>query len=462
MTFKPDKQHSSYTNMLAVWKACRDANTGQRAIKEAGETYLPRLTKQENEAYAAYLLRAVFFNATGRTVDALVGLIFRKKPVYSIPVGAEDWVLDINLAGKTLEGFARQCVKETVVVGRLGILVDMPVAPQTEPGTAITVAEARAMSLRPYATLYRAESIINWEVGRLNGVTKLINVFLCEDDNGKSKIRQLTLQNGYYEQIVWIKTDKEEWIVETTATPVMDGSPLKEIPFYFLAPEEPDSEIQNSPIEDLAYVNIAHYRNSADYENGLHLSGLPTPYVTGVQGNDLKEVHLGGAAWAIPDKDSKVGFLQVGAEGFTSLEKGMESKEMQMAALGARIIAPEKKAAEAAETAGIRRGGENSVLSAISGSVEMQILKVLQFMAKWQGIEEKFTFELNKDYLPTPMDAAMLTALLKAVQSGDISEETFFETLKAGEVVAQNLTFEDEQERKAHSTPSLGPIDDNQ
>jgi hypothetical protein len=139
----------------------------------------------------------------------------------------------------------------------------------------------------------------------------------------------------------------------------------------------------------------------------------------------------------------------------------MDRKEQQMAAIGARISAPEKKAAEAAETAGIRRGGENSVLADIAGAVELPIRQALAFMAFWAGLSGDVVFEFNKDFLPIQMDSAMLTALVSAWQSGTISEQTFFENMQAGELINESVTFDDEKERKADSTPPLGMTPDD-
>jgi hypothetical protein len=52
--------------------------------------------------------------------------------------------------------------------------------------------------------------------------------------------------------------------------------------------------------------------NSADLENGAHVSGLPTPYITGI--DEKTTINLGtGTILTIPEANSKVGFLQVDA-----------------------------------------------------------------------------------------------------------------------------------------------------
>jgi signal peptidase I len=50
---------------------------------------LPRLDSQTDDEYAAYKLRASFFNATARTADGFVGLIFRREPKMKLPDGQQ-------------------------------------------------------------------------------------------------------------------------------------------------------------------------------------------------------------------------------------------------------------------------------------------------------------------------------------------------------------------------------------
>ena len=458
----PDIVHDDYTDMLETWTACRDAAIGQRAIHKAGDTYLPKLAGQESKDYNAYKGRAQFYGATGRSIKGMKGLVFRIKPVLEVPKGMVEWVEDITLDGKTLNGLAECCLGETLTVARGGLLVDHPKGAQTE--NPVTVAAARQLGLRPYITLYKAESIRYWKRERVQNVTKLTYLVLAEtfdtDEGQEEQLRVLRLDQGVYTQEVYRKS-KDEWDLYDVITPVMNGSPIDEIPFFFLSPEETGCDVQSPPIEDLVNVNISHYKNSADLEHGAHMSGLPTPYITGI--DDESPVMLGSATiLKIPNPESQVGFMQVGAEGFASIEKLMDRKEQQMAALGARLIAPEKKQVEATETHQIRRGAENSVLASIVGNVERQIVKALEFMALWGGYETEIRYELNKDYIPNPMSPAMLKELTAAWQSGAISEQAYFEALQAGEMYGDSVNFEDERERKAETPPALGNLDDTE
>lgn len=462
---KPDDKHPDYNEYLPVWKKCRDAAKGQRAIKGAGEVYLPRLSGQSDEEYyKKYLVRANYFNATGRTVDTLTGMVFRKSANIEFPESLKSWLDDITLTDETLADFAETAFTEMLITGRAGILVDMP-----QSDGEMTLAEVQALNIRPYLSLYEAESIINWEMARINNAYRLKNVWLAEEyrnEQGeiKQQIRQLTLENGFYEQVLWREgVGKAGWYEFSRVAPTKGNNPFGEIPFYPLSKKKPTMQVTEPPIESLADVNIAHYQTSVDLRQLLHMASVPTLFITGhdrEEGSD--PIALGSStAHVLPEAEAKAYFVQCGTEGSAPLRDEMTDLVQQMAALGTRIIAPEKKQAEAAETANIRRGSENSTLSSIAGVLERQLEKALRFAVDWMGIAGDVTVELNRDYTQWNLGAQDLTALVASVQAGLLSKESFFTILQYAELVDENLTFEEEQDRIASDGPALAEMRDN-
>jgi len=82
--------HAEYDANANAWLRARDVFAGEDAVKAAGVRYLPRLDSQTDEEYAAYKSRASFFNATGRTTDGFVGLIFRREPTFKLPYDRQE------------------------------------------------------------------------------------------------------------------------------------------------------------------------------------------------------------------------------------------------------------------------------------------------------------------------------------------------------------------------------------
>lgn len=470
-----DSEHPEYIGRKEQWEKMRDTTAGQEAIHKAGQKYLPKLSGQTDDDYKAYQCRALFYGATGRTVEGLSGMIFRKDPQYTVPAGLEPMLEDVTLGGLSLLGFAQEVVDDIITVARAGILVDHPtVAANT------TKMQAEAANIRPFLKHYTAENIFNWKVEGRNNAQVLTQVRLLETveikssefDNGMRKqIRVLDLEptTGNYRQRVFVEnkqanTANDKWIQEgDDVYPQMNGAPLQFIPFYFVGAKNSLPCPEKPPLIDMANVNLSHYRSTADLEHGAHFTGLPTAVITGHTDDDSEgknaEYRIGAAtAWIFPNPETKVQYLEFQGQGLEALENRIAKKEEQMAFLGARMLSPEKKSAETAETAAIHRMGESSVLASLAQSVGEAIEKALRFMSEWAGFDggEAVEYKLNKDFMATIMTPQELTALLQTWQAGGIAYDDLLDNLKRGEIVRQERTAQDIRSEVETENPFMG------
>ncbi len=468
-----DTLHPAYDGAAARWKRCRDAVAGQDAVHAAGIAYLPRLTEQKSDEYAAYKTRAGWYGATGRTHQGLLGMVFRKPPVAEMPAALLAMTEDIDLAGTTLEGLAREVVSEVLEVGRVALLVEYPAAsPQ-----GLTLAQAQAQNVRSYVSTYRAEHIRQWREMRVGNVTKLGLVVLREmadnpdptDPYTVPKVEQLRalmllpLTDGRmgYVQRLFKKNARDQWEqFGPDIIPLRAGAPLDTIPLVIFAPDSLAADISKPPLLDLADVNFSHYRSTADLEHGAHFAGLPTAVVSGyTKETEGERLCIGSAAaWVFPDPQAKAEYLEFTGQGLGALEKRCEVKEAHMAALGARMLAPEKTGVEAAETLAQRHSGEASVLAGIAMVAGRGLERVLQIMAQWEGISGDISYKLNDDYMPAGLSAQDLTALVGAWQAGAMSWETLFANLKRGEIVQADTEEQDERDRLDAAGPPLAAV----
>ena len=141
-------KHQEYIDYKYTWETLRAAYVGSGAIKTApdrrvevrgvrmaGTKYLPRpLGMVRDEQYAAYRDRASWYAATERTVQGLTGAIFRREPVIEAPAILTPQLEDITQTGVPLRTFAERVVRETLLMGRFGVLVDFPQPVMALPG----------------------------------------------------------------------------------------------------------------------------------------------------------------------------------------------------------------------------------------------------------------------------------------------------------------------------------------
>ena len=337
-------KHSEYSKNLTKWQLMRDALAGE----VAKEKYVPKLSDQEAEEYSAYVGRAEFYNATARTQVALTGLLFAKPPKVELPEVLKTIAENVSLDDDTLEALAKNIANECLSVGRCGVLVDLPSVEKAD----YSKLEAERLNLRAYATLYKAENIINWKTTKINGSNVTSLVVLAETyaeptqdefvDKIKTRYRVLDLHEGYYRQRVFSETKAGNFEVVSEIYPSANGRKLEYLPFTFFNVNDLKTAVEKPPLLDLARVNISHFRSEVDLEHGTHFTALPTPYVTGYQGETEGKLKIGSTAvWAINSPDAKVGFLEFSGAGLSTLENRIAVKEKRMSILGARLLLDE-------------------------------------------------------------------------------------------------------------------------
>jgi len=455
MSIKPDTTHSDYSQNAAAWKRCRDFVAGSDQVKAQGENYLPKLTGQPAAEYSAYKNRTVFFNGSSRTVEGFSGMVMRVEPQVELPKALEELLDDADYQGTSLYEFAGSQVTDVLTVGRSGILVDMP----SSGAEIITQAQAIAQGLRPYLAHYPAETILNWKQDRVNGKTVTTRVVLKEsytvgtdDEFVDQKLVQIRVldfdEAGYYRQRLFRRNGKGEWEqFGEDIYPLKNRKKMALIPFVFLGPESTTPAVQKSPILDMVNVNLGHYQLSADYYNALHFTGLPTPVITGQKIPENDSIALGSESFLVlSNQGANAFFLEFEGRGIGAVETEIKNLEQRMAVLGARMLMEDKKMAEAAETAAIHRSGEAGVLAGVAGAVSKGIKSALQLAAEWVNATEEITFTLNKDFMPTTMNAQLLQQLTASWQSGGISHQVYFEALKRGEIIRADLDLEEMKE----------------
>jgi hypothetical protein len=449
---KLDQRHEHSAKMLPTWTKCTDAREGQTAIHAAGKTYLPRLSGQSDAEFKAYVRRACFYGAFSRTVDAFQGMVMRVAPSIDQPSPLLD---DVTGQGESLSEFIDDVLEDALVTGFGGVLVEH--APMVE---ALTLAQAQALGSRPYLAHFDAMSIINWrqEKKRFTQVVLEEREYIDKSEFEQEAVcvyRVLDLDDaGYYRQRKFVKSDKQAGDFTQEGDdiyPLKNGVKLSEIPFYVIGQAE-----RLPPLIDLVDLNISHYMTTADLENGAHYTGLPQPWTAGVQLPDGETLSVGGiSAWVFPDPQASAQYLEFTGQGLGALEKRLELKEKQMAALGAKMLS-DSVVAETATAAGLRSSGEFSVLAQLAGQLGKIMSRACSFMHDWAGLGP-VDIKLNTDYLPQTMTAQELQAIVAAWQAGAISSNTLFYNLKQGEIIGQDVEFEDEQTMIAESAPVLMP-----
>lgn len=451
MPAKVDTKHPAYVAYESQWMRARDCYNGSDAVKARGVIYLPPLESHEDEGgatrYNAYKTRALFYNATGRTVDGFAGGIFQREPeIKAPPVVTEDQLNDITLTDMSAAQFALEATKEVLGPGRYGVLIDA----------------TDGVDARPYWTGYATEDIYNWRIEKVNGDPTLTMVVLREvhlrpDEDNRFHLvptetfRVLEVVDGFAQQTIHTR-DKNGTLNEgPTSYLFRRGQNLTFIPFVFMTATATSPTPQKPPLLDLIDLNLSHYRTSADLEHGRHFTALPQPWISGAAG-DGTEVNIGAGGVWILDKDGKAGMLEFTGQGLAALEKADETKRKMMATLGARLLEEQNLSTnETATAVNARLAGDHASLRLIAQVVEQAMTRALQYHAWWlmPTVEDPrkipAQFILNKDFFAVRMTSEDLRNWVLAIQADAVSFETFWAALSRGGLARPGVEAETEK-----------------
>ena len=441
-----ETQNPEYNEYVDEWMKVHDCCMGQRAIKEAKDRYLRPMQGVSigERRYINYLDRAVFVNFTGRTKEGLTGAIFRKPPEIDIPEDLDYLLTNADGSGESLVSLTKNVCSEIIAKGRHALLVDFP-----EVGEGITLEQQQMLQPRASINRYTAENFINWNVGVIGGRKILTLAVLCEPYDAnvdefeydvQKQYRVLRLKDGVYTQQVY---RDDEPITKEFSPKKADGSTFDYIPLFMVGSENNDASVDVPPLADIANINIAHYRNSADLEENAFLHGQQTIAVTSsmslaqFQEANPNGITVGAMAGHFLGESGAITSIQASENQLT--DRLMQRKEEQMRKLGARMV--EDTAAKTATQSRIDATGESSILSTIADNVSEAIATCIRWCGEFMGVDtEEMTFTLNKKFFDDDANPQLLMAAIQLNDRGIIGKSDLQDMARRQSIVKQDRT----------------------
>jgi hypothetical protein len=472
-------KNAQYNLYYDTWQQTRDAVSGSVAIKEKRARYLPvpdgetgsegatnlRYANEEHKGtgtlrYRNYIKRAVYTNFTGRTKNALVGAVFRKDPTIMLPDAIAYLMEDATGDGLSLNQLAKDELSNLLEVGRAGFLVDYP---QSAEG--LSAEDVSALELRASIVPYTAEQVINWKADLIAG-RKLLTMVVLEEDYPSEENDEFTHETKKQQRILRLKDDgysqqlyREEAPYSEEFYPTKaDGSRWMEIPFMFCGAKNNDYSVDTAPLADIAEVNLAHYRNSADYEESCFITGQPTLFITtSLSAEQFAQMNpngikLGSRAGHVLGESGAANLVQ--AEANNIVREAMNSKLNEMVAIGARIVT-DRGQNETAEGARIRFASENSVLGDVVNNLSEALEKCIYWVAEFMGVTGEIEFYLNTEFYDKSVDPQMIMSMVTLLDRELIGEADIFERLKAAGLVDPERTLDMVKSERGLANPLI-------
>lgn len=460
-----DTKHPEYTKASEAWEMMTAVTSGSRAVKQLKEVLLPRpnkddRSKEANARYENYLARALFYEYTKDTGLKYQGLAFKKDPALTLDDELEALKTNIDGAGLSIYQQAQKVFSSQLKHARCGLYVDYPQSDISQ-----SKAEQQQLGLRPYITFYSAHNIINWSIKTINNKVVTSEVVLQEtyyttDTEDKFKKtehirwRYLALdeKNQYFVE-VYEKSDSGDVVqIGETVYPTNHKNQYWNIvPFQIIGSQVNDWSIQDIPLEPLANIDLAIYRNSADNENSIFLLGQAQPYMSGVtqpildyyakkEKEDGFKIRIGAENIMMLGDGGQLGFAQASPNSMA--REGIQDKRQTIVELGAQL----GQAGSAVKTATQSENEAQSQYSKASlcvANLNEAYYNALTWCNEFSGAIQEPKFVVTQDFVEPVVDMMIVSGLSAQVDAGKLPIGALFDYYRKVGLVDGELADEE-------------------
>lgn len=424
---------------------------GSEAMRRAGKTYLPKFESESTDAYEARLKSSWLFNGYAKAAADMTGRVFAK-PVElaeGVPPQVEEWAKNIDMEGRDLSTFARMVFEDGVSGSGISyIMVDAPPRKAN-----VTQAQAKAQNLRPYLVHLRVEDILGWKSETIANVTTLTQVRILEtvtepsdDEFAEKEIEQIRVldrtDNGVQVRI-FRKGKDEQWRIE--GEPYFTGAgEITIVPFYACR----TGFFTGKPLlNDLADVNIAHWQSQSDQRNILHFARVPILFAAGRNEDEGPLVISASTATTASDPSAKLEWVEHSGQAISAGRQDLKDLEFQMETHGLQLLVA-RPGGQSATGEALDAQKETSTLSMTADELQDALEQAVIWMAQYGGVEvAEGSVAVNKEFGVSMMGAQELTAMLSAVNTGNLSKETFLRELKRRGMIRSDIDIDEELDR---------------
>lgn len=409
------------------WEVIRAVTSGTRYLHENKEIYLPKEPRENkvtdpetNQTYDPWQARvnlSVLAPFTKRIIHNAAGMVLRRKIQLEggDPWWEEEFRKDVDGDGTSLDQFAKKRLEVALGYGLSSLIVD---APKDDPS-------------RPYFV-----PIDPWQyLG-----------FRRESDDPGAKLTMFRYQEErkvnkgkYGEEYVLVARVIEPGIYEQ----FVHGSKVSDIgeygldyiPLVTMYAEREGFMCASPPLEDVANLNIAHYRRLADLLHSLHIAAIGLLVLEDYDGDSAGT----GLNYGIRmTNGSKAYWVKCDAGSFAAQAELLDRLENEISHLGVTKLLGQKFVAESADAKRIDQQQANCVLQVAALELENALNEGFRIASDYNGKEPPKVI-ISKDfdfYRLLGQDVAVLSDLEEKKQ---IPPELFHKILFHGEWIPEDV-----------------------
>jgi hypothetical protein len=235
----------------------------------------------------------------------------------------------------------------------------------------------------------------------------------------ETRYRVLYRENGVVGfDLLAITEDKKVVVVDQGAYPTQAEIPLAEI----VTSGRKSIFDSEPPLLDLAFLNLAHYRQWSDYDTSIHKTCVPIWITIGEQidpDNAGKTQVLGASTGLALPLGADAKYVSHDGAALGSCKASLDDLMTGMANIGMGMMSSEKRVAETEKSKEISKAGTDSQLAISARGLQDGTERALQFHANYLDKKpDGGSITINRDYNEMLMDAPVMQAYAALVAAG--------------------------------------------
>jgi hypothetical protein len=426
--------------------------------QDKAKKYLPRHPYETIKQYDIRLQRATYRNHAAPIVQVFSSSVTEGNIERVLPPQIEELTQDVDRSGSTANQFFNDVITKAAARGVQFVVVDSP------QGEAQNLAEAQAQGIRPYFVQIEPWHVLDWqfgEDGRLDWV-KLYEYV----ETGADPFEGHQFQEQYR---IWYRDRWELWVQEEQSDgqggtkmvirQIDEGNnptgrvPL--VPFYF---EKQQPMVGTSALDDVSSLCKRVFMRDSELDKNLFDSAVEIACFFGFEEDEMEEfVRSSSNGARSQSAEARIEYAAPTGRAWEALTRAINEDEERIREIALRMVRPDSKQVESAESKREDRKQLNSQLERFARNCEAGEEQCWKLAAAWMNVRDaEVDVTYDKDFNETKISDQLMRAFVDIRRNRDLSRETFLRMLHQWGWMPEDFDVDAEIERLESENRTVG------
>lgn len=439
MTLRPEEDVSTpseeFEYMGSAWRMIADIYAGSEAVRQAGEIYIPRHSREPDQAYADRLDNALVYSFLKQTVDELTGRAFSREPVFDLPESeAEQWrdvfLPDVDRSRRQASSVLRRWFGEGLKFGASHMVV-----------------EQREDDERPFWRMLDVLDVFFLSLDEKGDIEELRYTRDVIERDGFAEIVISEIVRMTPEIVEVYRQDrKEKWQIESATENRFGKVPM--VSFFI---EREGALTCELPLQELAELTINHTRKLSDLDTILRIASFPILAMQSASAEDGPPMVIGPHTLLTLEPEARAFYVEHSGASINVLADNLKALEERAATFGARLI-KKRPSVETATGAVVAQNQALAPLQAYVIGFAEAVNEALAITQEIWGVSNRPTFRMSVDFLAPETDTQTIVRLREL---GDLSRFDALSELKRRGIFSSQFDIENNEDRLSNEGPLI-------